>query len=98
MKKKEQNHSDEDTMRDHYDFDYSKAIWGKHAKRMAKEESNVVKIDLDVHEVFPDASSVNDALRKYIAISELVAPVKPASSNGQKKRRARSSAKPAVKA
>jgi len=51
---------DEDTMRPEYDF--SGAVRGKTATRYA-EGSNVVLIDPDVLDVFPDANAVNEALR-----------------------------------
>ena len=50
----------EDTMRAEYDF--SGAVRGKTAARYA-EGSNVVLIDPDVLDVFPDANAVNEALR-----------------------------------
>lgn len=51
---------DRDTMRPEYDF--SGAERGVTAARYA-EGSNVVVIDADVRDVFPNAASVNDALR-----------------------------------
>jgi hypothetical protein len=51
---------DRDTMRPEYDF--SGAVRGVTAARYA-EGSNVVVIDADVRDVFPNAASVNDALR-----------------------------------
>jgi hypothetical protein len=52
--------SDEDTMRPEYDF--SKAVRGVTAARYA-EGTNVVLLDPDVAEIFPDARAVNEALR-----------------------------------
>jgi hypothetical protein len=52
--------SDEDTMRPEYDF--SKAVRGVTAARYA-EGSNVVLLDPDVAEIFPDTRAVNEALR-----------------------------------
>ena len=51
---------DRDTMRKEYDF--SKAVRGTTATRYA-QGTNVVVIDPDVLDVFPDALSVNEALR-----------------------------------
>lgn len=51
---------DLDTMRPEYDF--SKAVRGATAERYA-EGANVVVIDPDVLDVFPDGPSVNDVLR-----------------------------------
>jgi len=47
-------------MREEYDF--SGAVRGKYAERFAKG-SNVIVLDPDVAEVFPDAGAVNEALR-----------------------------------
>ncbi|GAF68241.1 unnamed protein product [marine sediment metagenome] len=53
-------------MRSEYDF--SKGKRGKYAARYARG-ANVVLLDPDVSEVFPDAKSVNQALR---AIAKIV--------------------------
>jgi len=47
-------------MREEYDF--SQGVRGKYAKRFA-QGSNVIVLDPDVAEVFPDAEAVNAALR-----------------------------------
>lgn len=52
--------ADRDTMRPEYDF--SKAVRGVTAARYAKG-TNVVVIDPDLLDVFPDSSTVNEALR-----------------------------------
>jgi hypothetical protein len=49
------------------EYDFSKGIRGKYAKRYA-EGTNIVMIDPDVHVYFPDQKSVNDALRRLAAI------------------------------
>ena len=51
---------DEDTLRPEYDF--SKAVRGVTAARYA-EGTNVVLLDPDVAEIFPDTRAVNEALR-----------------------------------
>jgi hypothetical protein len=51
---------DQDTMRDEYDF--SGGVRGKHASFVAGR-TNLVLLDPDVAEVFPDSASVNEALR-----------------------------------
>lgn len=51
---------DRDTMRKEYDF--TGAVRGVTARRYARG-ANVVVIDPQVLDVFPDASSVNEALR-----------------------------------
>ncbi|NEO70931.1 hypothetical protein [Moorena sp. SIO3H5] len=53
------NQQDHDLL-DEYDF--SKGIRGKYAQ-IYSESSNIVKLDDDVAEMFPDEKSVNDALR-----------------------------------
>ena len=52
--------ADRDTMRPEYDF--SKGVRGVTAARYAKG-ANVVVVDPDVLDVFPDGTSVNEALR-----------------------------------
>ena len=52
--------SDRDTMRPEYDF--SGAVRGITAARYAKG-ANVVVVDPEVLDVFPDGAAVNDALR-----------------------------------
>lgn len=50
-------------MRDEYDF--SKGVRGKYARRFA-EGSNVVVLEPDVARVFADSESVNEALRSLV--------------------------------
>ncbi len=59
MKKDTKKKTDPD-MLDEYDF--SKGVRGKYAKRYA-EGSNVVVLSPDVAQFFPDSESVNEALR-----------------------------------
>lgn len=47
-------------MRDEYDF--SEGVRGKYASRFA-EGSNVIVLEPDVAEAFPDGQAVNEALR-----------------------------------
>jgi hypothetical protein len=60
-----------DTMRPEYDF--SGGVRGKYARRFPKD---VVMVTLapDVAEAFPDAASVNEALRALIKAAKRVAP------------------------
>jgi hypothetical protein len=51
---------DRDTMRPEYDF--SKAVRGVTAPRYA-QGANIVVIDPEVLDVFPDSATVNEALR-----------------------------------
>jgi len=56
---------DEFEMRDEYDF--RDGIRGKYAERYARG-TNVVLLDPDVAEVFPDSAAVNRALRALAGI------------------------------
>jgi hypothetical protein len=49
------------------EYDFSKGRRGKYAKRYA-EGTNIVLIDPDVAEFFPDHDSVNDTLRSLIKV------------------------------
>jgi hypothetical protein len=50
------------------EYDFSKGIRGKYAKRYA-EGTNVIVIEPDVAKYFPDHDSVNQALR---SLSEII--------------------------
>ena len=50
------------------EYDFSNGVRGKYAQRYAPAP-NVVVLDPDVAEIFPDSRSVNDALR---ALAEIV--------------------------
>ncbi len=63
--KKKRNAAKVAEMRDEYDF--SKGVRGKYAKDYA-EGSNVVVLDPEVAEEFPDSKSVNEALRSLLPI------------------------------
>jgi hypothetical protein len=49
------------------DYDFSGGVRGKYAKRYA-EGTNVVVVDPDIVEYFPDPDTVNDALRTLAAL------------------------------
>jgi len=49
------------------EYDFSNGIRGKYAKRY-KEGVNIIKLDSDVTKFFPDAKSVNEALRTLIRL------------------------------
>ena len=51
------------------EYDFSDGVRGKYVKRY-EEGTNVVVIDPDVTEYFPDHDSVNEALRGLAAIIE----------------------------
>lgn len=60
---------DEDTMRAEYDF--SKAVRGATAARYA-EGTNVVLLDPDVAEIFPNTRAVNEALRTFARLTKQI--------------------------
>ena len=49
------------------EYDFSKGVRGKYAKRYA-EGTNVVVIAPDIAEYFPDHDSVNESLRSLVSI------------------------------
>ncbi len=49
------------------EYDFSGGVRGKYTKRYA-EGTNVVVIDPDIVEYFPDPDAVNDALRTIAAL------------------------------
>ncbi len=61
---------DADELREEYEFtaeDLRRGVRGKYAGRYA-EGTNLVPLDPDVAEVFPDAAAVNHALRALAGI------------------------------
>lgn len=66
--KKDNGESDE--LRPEYKReDFGEFVRGKYAKRV-KESSNVVVLDPDVAEAFPNAQVVNDTLRRLIELAK----------------------------
>ena len=57
-------HNDPDMLEE---YDFSKGVRGKYSKRY-EEGTNVVVIDPDIAEFFPDHDSVNNTLRSLVAI------------------------------
>ena len=49
------------------EYDFSKGIRGKYAKRYA-EGSNIVVLSPDIAKVFPTSESVNEALRTLVRV------------------------------
>lgn len=47
------------------EYDFSKGVRGKYVEEYNKGV-NIIKLDKDVSKVFPDAKSVNEALRTLI--------------------------------
>ncbi len=54
------------------EYDFSKGVRGKYYKRY-RAGTNVVMLDKDVSKAFPDAESVNAALRGLISIAKKTA-------------------------
>jgi hypothetical protein len=50
------------------EYDFSSGIRGKYAKQY-QQGNNVVLIDPELLEAFPDSKAVNDALRALVAIA-----------------------------
>jgi hypothetical protein len=51
--------------------DFGAMVRGKYAKR-CKEASNIVVLDPDVQEAFPNTQTVNDALRGLLGLARTV--------------------------
>jgi len=59
--------SDKDTLRDEYPENLIKSgVRGKYAKSY-REGTNVILLDPDLRELFPNSEAVNRALRDYVA-------------------------------
>jgi len=58
-----------DELRPEYEFDYSQAVRGKYCKQLLAEGTNVVVLDPDIAEAFPDSASVNTALRSLLDLT-----------------------------
>lgn len=69
--------TEEDDLRPHYDFDYSKAKPNRFAEKYNKMVRRV-GLAPDIAEEFPTEESVNDALRDYIRITKHQNPDLPA--------------------
>ena len=65
MKKAAKSKTDREMLKE---YDFSKGVRGKYAKRYA-EGTNVVVLSPDVAAIFPDSESVNQALRELIVIA-----------------------------
>lgn len=69
----------EDDLRPEYDFtELGKAVRGKHVETY-RQGSNVVVLDEDVANVFPNGKAVNNALRLLIDLAKKVDSMGPRS-------------------
>ena len=59
------------------EYDFSGGVRGKYANRY-NQGTNVVPLDPELAEAFPDSKSVNDALRVLVAIAVRAEPRKRA--------------------
>lgn len=61
------SNSKSDDLRSEYSPGLIKSgVRGKYAKRYLEEGTNLVLIDPDLHEIFPNSEAVNRALREYL--------------------------------
>lgn len=64
------NENSEDEMQPEYDLSKLKGkVRGKYVKRY-REGTNLVLLESDVQEAFPDTESVNEALRMLIKVAD----------------------------
>jgi hypothetical protein len=68
------------------EYDFRGGVRGKYAARYA-EGSNIVVLEPDVAEHFPDSRAVNEALRALVAIASRRRRKKPAAATARKVRR-----------
>jgi hypothetical protein len=67
------NSRKKDDLRPEYSEDLIRSgIRGKYAKRY-RSQSNVIVVDDDLTDVFPNAKAVNDALRDYLELRKKAA-------------------------
>jgi hypothetical protein len=69
MKHKDQNQADD--LRPEYDFDFSQGERGRYYKQLLKEGSNIVVLEPDLAEAFPNSAAVNDALRSLLGFARM---------------------------
>lgn len=66
MNRKPHTRNDDDMLEE---YDFSNAVRGKYYEQY-RQGTNVVLLDADVANVFPNAAAVNDALRLLVALAE----------------------------
>lgn len=62
-----------DDLRPEYEFDFSKAERGRYARRLKSEGSNLILVEPDLSQAFPDSAAVNAALRSVLEFAKLSA-------------------------
>jgi len=78
-----------DQLRPEYNFDYSKAVRGKYHRRLLHEGANVVVLDPDIADAFPDSASVNEALRSLLELTASTKRLTSRSAERNRQQRAR---------
>lgn len=68
------------------EYDFSNALRGKYFERY-RQGTNVVLLDPDIAEVFPNATAVNDALRALVVVADASASRRRSRSRPKAKRR-----------
>lgn len=59
-----------DELRETYNFDYAQAQRGKYYNKLKAEVSNIVQLEPDLAEVFKDSEAVNKALRSLLQFNK----------------------------
>lgn len=59
-----------DELRETYNFDYAHAQRGKYYNKLKAEGSNIVQLEPDLAEVFKDSEAVNKALRSLLQFNK----------------------------
>ena len=74
----------EDDLRPEYDFDFSKAVRGKHYQEYMRS-TNVVVLEPDVAAAFQSSEAVNAALRSMLAFARQTERLTGASARQEKR-------------
>ena len=82
MKKANRPNADEEMLPE---YDFSGAVRGKYYERF-RQSSNVVVLDPDVTSAFPNAASVNEALRSLATVARRSAAVARRASSPARRR------------
>jgi hypothetical protein len=65
MKKQDRTEIPDDFMRNEYNFDYSKGVRGKYARKIT-EENGYIKLTPELQKIFKNSEEVNNALMAII--------------------------------
>jgi hypothetical protein len=66
---KKQTVDPEDDLRPEYDFDFTQGERGRYFKRLLAGGANVVVLEPEIAEAFPDSAAVNNALRSLLELA-----------------------------